>query len=963
LGIAGFSSALKAQQISADSLYEIGDEFYLAGKYDEAIRYYVLSGEGYLEESDSLEWARTRLKQIDALINKGDIQLALESGQKLAQEKPSNAPLLMQARINYMIGWAYRHLEEYEKSKEYYLKGIEFVNASGDSLWSAYLNNNISYVYLYTDNFEKALFHLTKAKELYEAVGSARQLSFVLNDMYNTLSDLGLHKQAEKYIRESLKIRKELNNPNLLDIAYHNMASSYKRLGQTDSAIINYQKSLQLSRMLENPYDITQTLFNIGDLYMESGEDETALLYFNEALEFNRQTNRPVSIAENLRVIAQIAAEREDYTTAETFYGDALSLLEEAQVPGKLAGVYFNMAKMEIRRGDFSKAEEHLENGFEVAKQSEQTSVLAHGHRLKGEIYAERGDFEQSLAEYKNYHKLNTTEGVAPLSIWPAIHLARAYNRVDSDSAFVLANQAFENIDAIRNNVSGFTFKAGFFSEYAGFYAEVASWYVEKRGDHRKAFELVEGAKARVLMDELAEAESKLFEQLDESTLIRKQQMQKQIDKLYSQIRESSDNGEIEELRNELKNVEFRYQTFLNSLRSEVPGLETLDYPEPMTATQAKALLDTETAILAYAFANDKLIRFFVTQDDIVADITDSIGGEPAKIFLTEEIRKFRSFIISESGEEEFSGLSDILIPDEEDLRRKGIKNLIIVPGGSISFVPFEALKRAQQYLIQSYNIKYLPSVSIYPFIQSPHRSTEHELLALAGSGFEGASDGVTESSSQSAYASLPSTLLEVDSIAVNFSSTRLLKNEEVTEATLKSFDLGQFRFIHFATHAQIDEINPSQSGLVLSRKMEVESLFGEDGHLNSTEIAGLRLNADLVTLSACETGMGKIITGEGLLGLQRSFLTAGSSSVMVSLWNIFDRSTSIFMARFYRSMLQHKAEDYGLWSQGLDAIGLYEHPLFDYKAKALRDAKLAMIDHPYYNKPVHWAPFILIGK
>jgi len=963
LCVASFFSDLMAQEASADSLFDIGEDYYSAGKYDEAIRYYTLSGEDYLQQDDSLGWVKTKLIQIDALINNGDVQQALDNALDLSQQKPSDASLLTQARISYLIGWAYRQLEQYENSKEYYLQGIELVNASKDSLWIAYLNNNISYAYLYTDDYEKALFHLMKAKEVYEALGRTRQLSFVLNGIYLTLSDLGLHKQAEKYIRASLEIRKEINNPNLLDIAYHNIAASHSRLGQRDSAIINYQKSLELSRMLENPYDITQTLLNIGNLYKESGENETALLYYNEALEFNRQTDRPLSIANNLSMIAQMAVEVEDYRAAESFYMDALLLLKDLEVTAESAEIYFRLSEMELSRGDYSSAEKYLSDGFEIAENIEKATLLAQGHQLKGEIYAEQGDFDSSLKEYKKYYKVNSNEGALSLSIWPAIHLARAFNRVESDSAFVLAKQAFENIDAVRNNVAGFTFKAGFFSEYAGFFNEVAEWYIVRKEDHNKAFELVEGAKARVLMDELAEAESKLFQQLDEATLIRKQQMQKQIDKLYGEIRESDSNAESEQLRNELKNVEFEYQTFLNTMRQKLPDLEAFEYPEPLTAGDAMDLLDDETAIFEYAFANDKLIRFLITQDDIEATVTEQIEGQPAKTYLTEEIKKFRDLIIDGTGGGDYDHLYNSLIPEEGQLTRKGIKSFVVVPGGSISFVPFEALSKNGKYIIQTYNVKYLPSASIYPFIKPPHRTTSQDLLALAGSGFDGGQEGITESSSQSSFASLPSTLLEVDSIAANFSNTRLLKNEDVTEATLKSFNLSQFRYIHFATHAVIDETNPSQSGLMLSKKMEVESLFGEDGHLNSTEISSLRLNADLVTLSACETGMGKVITGEGLLGLQRSFLTAGSSSVMVSLWNIFDRSTSIFMSKFYRSMLEHKAEDYGIWSQSLDLVGLYEHPMFDYKAKALRDTKLAMIDHPYYNKPVHWAPFILIGK
>jgi len=127
--------------------------------------------------------------------------------------------------------------------------------------------------------------------------------------------------------------------------------------------------------------------------------------------------------------------------------------------------------------------------------------------------------------------------------------------------------------------------------------------------------------------------------------------------------------------------------------------------------------------------------------------------------------------------------------------------------------------------------------------------------------------------------------------------------------------------------------------------------------------MSSLKLAANLVVLSACNTGFGKVVPGEGLLGLQRSFLKAGASSVMVSLWSIYDRSTAVFMSNFYENLNSFEKEEFGWWEKTLQFVGLYNTPLFDYKAKAIRDAKLKMLEHPYYNHPVYWAPFILIGK
>ena len=160
-----------------------------------------------------------------------------------------------------------------------------------------------------------------------------------------------------------------------------------------------------------------------------------------------------------------------------------------------------------------------------------------------------------------------------------------------------------------------------------------------------------------------------------------------------------------------------------------------------------------------------------------------------------------------------------------------------------------------------------------------------------------------------------------------------------------------------------MNENVPNQSGLYLSSGHKMELLIGEDGFLTSSEIRALNLSADMVVLSACNTANGKIQNGEGLLGLQRAFLVAGASSVVASLWSIYDRSTPEFMIRFYDNLIEQKAEQFSLFDKFLVWADWYEPNLIDYKAQALRQTKLEMLNHPYFNHPVHWASFVITGK
>jgi CHAT domain-containing protein/Tfp pilus assembly protein PilF len=964
--IFSFHCGLSAQQVSPDSLMDSGSIFHRNNEYDKAGEDFKQAMKLYLQRKDTISWIGASFQYGSALVEQGFVREGITVFNKVENKKPLNISLSLEARKANLLGWAYEKLEMPDSVKFYLSNGLKLAEQGQDSLQIARISNNLSYYYQNEGDYERAFKLQKKAIQYFTLINDLPRLSAVLNRSFLTMMDLGLYQQAEEYIRQSLAIREELGNPNLLDVAYHNLAWNFERQGQRDSAIIYYQKSLELSRQLGNPYDITQTLDNIGGLYERSGDFENALAYYNESLDINREIERPASAAESLLRIARVAVQSNDPENASAFYLEALDWLEEANDPRLLSSIYLDLANLETDQKNYQSAKEYITKARKIAEEKGFKTRQIRTFNSLGKLYEKEGDLHASLASYRQAYELSS-ESTVPEKIPTAILLAKAYNRASSDSAFILAEEVFSLIDSLRTNVAGLAFRSGFFSQHAGFYNEVASWHITRRNDPKKAFELIESAKARVLMDELAEAREKELSSLDESTLIKKQQKAKQIDRLYNQLSATESLTKKSTIRDELKDLEFEYQSFLNQLHVSNVSLKDFKYPQPITLQKAQDMLDSESAILEYAFTEEHVVRLLITEDNITGSILMPEGSPEAKQYFTEKIRTFREAITSKASVNEIqkigASLYSQLIPSEVSESRSEISNLLIIPGGALTFLPFETLSNNNRYLIEDFHIKYLPSASIYSFINNPHRTTNFELLALAGSGFEGG-DGLTSlSSSQASFASLPSTLLEVDSISVNFTNSRILKNDDVTEANLKSHDLSDFRFIHFATHAEVNESTPSQSGLLLSKKTDVESLFGEDGFMNSREISGLKLNADLVTLSACNTGMGKIVTGEGLLGLQRSFLSAGASSVMVSLWSIYDRSTADFMSEFYSMLKTHESADYGIMNRTLDWFGLYEHPLFDYKAKALRDAKLAMISHPYYSHPVHWAPFILIGK
>ena len=185
----------------------------------------------------------------------------------------------------------------------------------------------------------------------------------------------------------------------------------------------------------------------------------------------------------------------------------------------------------------------------------------------------------------------------------------------------------------------------------------------------------------------------------------------------------------------------------------------------------------------------------------------------------------------------------------------------------------------------------------------------------------------------------LPGTETEVNDIAQLFTS-RNLKSETLIkthadEDQIKSPSIKDYNYLHFATHGVVDEQNPELSRIYLS---ESEN---EDGNLYSGEIYNLELNADLVALSACETGLGKISKGEGVIGLSRALVYAGARNIIVSFWNVADASTSFLMTDFYTQLLSDDNRNF---------------------AEALRASKLKIVNEKTYAAPYYWAPFVILG-
>jgi CHAT domain-containing protein len=397
--------------------------------------------------------------------------------------------------------------------------------------------------------------------------------------------------------------------------------------------------------------------------------------------------------------------------------------------------------------------------------------------------------------------------------------------------------------------------------------------------------------------------------------------------------------------RQRLVEAQQQLQSWAAMLHATSPEYKDLRYPEPLNLKQAQAALpDDRTALVSFILDTPASYAFVVSRNGFnrirlpsrrliepaVTALRSKLSVPPkpgAPAFEDDAARLYRS----------------VFQPLQPSLR--GRTRIVLVPDGMLHYLPFEALLSSRnRFLAEDYTIAYAPSASVLHSLSRRRRSTapSMDLLAFAD---PATATGTPRSEMRSvlerqglALGPIPNARIEVDRISRLYppSASKTFTGAAATEDAFKHEPLARYRQIHMATHAVIDEHLPIRSGIVLS-----PSGKGEDGLLTLAEIYNLKLDADLVTLSACQSGLGKLVRGEGLIGLTRALFYAGANRVAVSLWNVNDVATAPFMERVYRAM---RAGD-----SPADALAKA-------KQQMLRSAS-AGLRHPYY-----WAPFVLVG-
>ncbi len=787
--------------------------------------------------------------------------------------------------------------------------------------------------------------------------------------------------QAEELYRRALAIRQRPALESLdMALSLNGLGAVALARGDLDQAAKLFRRSLAIrEQQAPGSLDVAAGLNNLGIVAKVRGDLEQAAELHQRALAI-RQQQAPESLVVttsliNLGVVAQARGDLEQATELSL---QALAIQERlAPESPDAATSLINLGDLARVQGDLDQAAEYCRRAVSIfERQAPQSLDMARSLSAMALVARARGDLEQAAG--MGHRALAIFERLASGSLGEAEIselLAAVYRQADQlEKSLELYLRSIDALETQIGKLRGSErikadFRAKHRTKYRG---AIKLLLTNNRPD--EAFAALERWRARGFLTLLAEKDltfgTDVPEELDDTRRRLAVLHDRALDELMG-LSLAKDQEEIETLRKKLQGLRRQYDDNAQEIRLASPRLAALQYPQPLDLRRARGALDPGTVMLSYSVGEESSELFVVTRDGDLTVATLPVGEEA----LRREVQQLRRLIqeaqvgIRREQRLQLVGrrlYGKLIEPVAERVEQSD--RILIVPDGPLHLLPFGALvrelgrgssdtpERGWQYLVQWKPLHFALSATVYAELKRSRRSPGepyHQALAAFGDpefprqlGLRNSDDivdplvrSVTRQGFR--FRPLPATRIEVEQIAALYrDGAAAYLGTAATEERAKSLGPGT-RYLHFATHGVLDERFPLDSALVLS----IPAAFRDDrdnGLLQAWEIfERLRLDADLVVLSACDTGLGKELGGEGLIGLTRAFQYAGARSVVASLWAVEDPTTAELMVRFYRHLKDGKPKD-----------------------EALRAAKIELIEGPVEHAahPFYWAAFELMG-
>jgi len=831
-----------------------------------------------------------------------------------------------QARVHLFEGYIAGSLGEPDKALAETNRALELYRATNDKSGEGLALTLMGLSHSRQRDEDAAITLHRQAIEIFSAIGDRHSQGIALNGLGQSFENLHEYPLALSNYEKALRIFQDRGALDLASAATYKIAKVYRLMDRLDQALIFYERCVALSRAAGKVRTEANALVEIAIVYDRLGHPDKALQQHERILRFYESIGDRRGLAIELNANGDFLVRLGKKQQALAAYKRALVLAQMVRDNGILLSTFYNLARAHYSLGSYDAALSFIEQSLELIE------------------------------------RLRTNVGSPEL---------RASYLSGVRKHYELCIDILTRLDHLRPG--------------DGFAA--------------RALAVSEDARARSLLDLIVESHSDLRQGVSPELLERERELgallrtQAQYEMELSST--SKDPAEVAEVNDQIGQLRADYQQLESQLRVQKPLLSPPRFGPSELERMQRELRDTDSVLLEFQLGDEQSHLLFLTPNSIRSyDLPARKTLEDASIELSKLLTARQAFGSENEGDyqakvdeadslysQKSAILSRMLLgPVAEEL---GTKRLLIVSEGALQYLSFEALPSpdahadgpidqkpfSEHLLVATHEIDYESSISTLIAIQDRKREphSANKLIAvIADPVFNSHDNRVQAGGLTSTVASaapnqkksepVPGVLKpllrnsamerlihaseEADAIsaAAPPGTTMVAKGFDASRETAMSPEVGQYQILHFATHGFLDSEHPELSAIVLA-KVDQNGVE-KNGLMPLNDIYSLTLSTDLTVLSACQTALGKDVKGEGLVGLSHGFISAGSKSVVASLWKVDDRTTAMLMADFYRSMLK----------QGMTP------------AAALRQAKLNMMRQKQWAAPYYWAGFVFQG-
>jgi CHAT domain-containing protein len=767
---------------------------------------------------------------------------------------------------------------------------------------------------------------------------------------------------AIRYFNQSLPVFQKLGDRKWIGQVHRYLLRAYYEQKDFSAALGHAQKALELAEQLREPYGIALANYNIGTAYDELELYTQALQSYQAALSniekisvLPPKADLPGLTEDSLRSAARVCYASGDIQCANDYYSKLVDTASKSGSNPKLSEFLNLLATAQHESGNFEAAKQSCLKSLAFSEPAKATTLQLNSYRLLGFIHSDLKNHAEAISyiekakalslkkDKRILENLYLAEGVI---YFAAGQFDRAHSAYDQSIKLVEERQA----EAASSVEAGPMPTSYLYAPYSRMIELLVS-----QGRILEALNYSERAKGRYLFD-LLNAKGQFAESalLERQSKLSDQILNLEI-KFASNVYSSRPNLEISE---SLQAQISQAKELLKSVESEIAKSKITiaeNRPEKLNLTQAdlSALLpDNETALLQFAIGKKQTYLFVATKSAGEVEL-QAYPIKTGKFDLSRQVTHFRNLVLNHDQTGDLHPAARKLYDDllgQTPAQLKSVKSLIIVPDGSLWELPFQALEMPpDKYLIERHAISYAPSFNLlkkFPHAQTSklREQTPNRLLAFGNPALKtNNKPGTSVKLMDQPIDPLPETEKLVARIKQMYGVQKSLAliRHNATEDKFKSL-APRYSIIHVATHGLFNDLYPMRSRIVLSQT-GTNSI--EDGYLEAGELAKLKLQADLVILSACETGRGQVRAGEGIIGLPWAIFVAGCPTAIVSQWKVEVQSTADLMLSLHKNLNQP--------NQRLS------------KSEALQQSALTFINNPNkdLSHPFFWAGFIVMGK